>query len=207
VTALRVRELWQTLTRPTFFLGATTSFLAMLLLGMCVGRWGVLENVAAHHGLLKRAFWWCLAGGMAGTLVYASWTLATTASLPSRMAYNLVGLRGCILQGLSYAAGVALLAQQAWWRPKLAHLASLGRMTLAHFLLQFLILRLLFDRFFLGLKLGPTAGMAIVAVVLTVQIFVSAWWLRRSRSGPVEQLWRTLTYGAQQRSAALARSA
>jgi uncharacterized protein len=35
----------------------------------------------------------------------------------------------------------------------------------------------------------------ITVTLFAVQMVLSTWWLRRFRFGPVEWLWRTLTYG------------
>jgi uncharacterized protein len=35
----------------------------------------------------------------------------------------------------------------------------------------------------------------ITVVLFAIQMAISVWWLRRYRFGPVEWLWRTLTYG------------
>jgi uncharacterized protein len=206
VTALRAKELSQTLTRPAFFLGATTSFLALLLLGVCVGRSGILHNVAAYGRLLRRLCAGFLLTGVIGTALYASWKLEATAPLAWRMAYNLLGLLSCVFQGLGYAAGVALLTQHVRWRAHLAYLAPAGRMTLTNFMLQGLVLRSLFDRFFLHLKLGPAAGLSIAIAVLGLQLIGSALWLQHKHTGPLEHVWRYLSYGPRQRRVALAQA-
>ena len=38
----------------------------------------------------------------------------------------------------------------------------------------------------------------ISVLVFTMQVLVSHWWLNRYRFGPVEWLWRSLSYGARQ---------
>jgi uncharacterized protein len=38
--------------------------------------------------------------------------------------------------------------------------------------------------------------MGVVLAVWTVNITVSLWWLSRRRYGPLEWLWRRLTYGS-----------
>ncbi|MGK2963858.1 MAG: DUF418 domain-containing protein [Gemmatimonadaceae bacterium] len=37
--------------------------------------------------------------------------------------------------------------------------------------------------------------MGIAIAIVLVQIPLSAWWLSRARFGPVEWIWRRLTYG------------
>ena len=38
-------------------------------------------------------------------------------------------------------------------------------------------------------------ALAIGVVVYVAQVFVSQWWLRRYRFGPIEWAWRSLMYG------------
>jgi uncharacterized protein len=44
-------------------------------------------------------------------------------------------------------------------------------------------------------RVGPAGLVPIASVVFGAQIAFSAWWLRQYRFGPVEWLWRSLTYG------------
>ena len=55
----------------------------------------------------------------------------------------------------------------------------------------------IFYSYGLGLygRVGPAAGMVVTVTVFAAQLLVSVWWLRRFRFGPIEWLWRSLTYG------------
>jgi uncharacterized protein len=44
-------------------------------------------------------------------------------------------------------------------------------------------------------RLGATRAMAVAAAVILVQIPLTAWWLSRNQFGPIEWIWRRLTYG------------
>jgi uncharacterized protein len=45
---------------------------------------------------------------------------------------------------------------------------------------------------------GRAAGLALAGLIYVVQVGISVWWLRRFQFGPMEWLWRTLTYGKSQ---------
>ena len=47
----------------------------------------------------------------------------------------------------------------------------------------------------LGGRIGVGVATVLAATVFVVQIPISAWWLSRFRFGPVEWLWRCVTYG------------
>ncbi len=76
-------------------------------------------------------------------------------------------------------------------------LAAPGRMALTNYLSQSLIGVLLFY----GLSFGLGCSVGLIYIELTalavfiVQIAVSSWWLRHFRFGPLEWIWRMLTYG------------
>ncbi len=60
---------------------------------------------------------------------------------------------------------------------------------------------LLFYGYGLGLagRIGSAAvGVGVGVALYAVQLALSCWWLRRYRFGPVEWLWRSLTYGCRQ---------
>jgi uncharacterized protein len=44
-------------------------------------------------------------------------------------------------------------------------------------------------------KIGTAALMAIVIVCYALQMAFSRWWLTRYAYGPMEWVWRALTYG------------
>ena len=70
-------------------------------------------------------------------------------------------------------------------------------MALSNYLSQSLIGVLLF--YGLGIGLGCSLGLVYVELtalaVFAVQIAVSGWWLQWFRFGPLEWIWRMLTYG------------
>jgi len=76
----------------------------------------------------------------------------------------------------------------------LAPLASFGQMALSNYLVQSLILvpyLLIADKI---KGIGPTEGLVTFAIVLTLQLIFSQWWMARYRFGPFEWLLRSFTY-------------
>ena len=69
-------------------------------------------------------------------------------------------------------------------------------MALTNYLLQSLVCTTLFFGYGLGLfERMPRAWQIPFALGLfAVQVVASRWWLRRARFGPVEWLWRWVTY-------------
>ena len=76
-------------------------------------------------------------------------------------------------------------------------LAAPGRMALSNYISQSLVGVLLF--YGLGFGLGCSFGLVYVELtafaVFVLQIVVCKWWFRHFRFGPLEWVWRMLTYG------------
>jgi uncharacterized protein len=70
-------------------------------------------------------------------------------------------------------------------------------MALTNYLLQSVIMVILFYGVGFNLlgKVGASIVVAICFTVFGVQILLSKWWLARYRFGPMEWVWRCLTYG------------
>jgi uncharacterized protein len=100
------------------------------------------------------------------------------------------------LAGLGWAAGLILLVQRGRLRWLTNALGRVGRMAFSNYLLQTLCC----TWFFFGYGLGYYAQLSRAQLMLVwlgvslVQVLFSWLWLSRFRLGPVEWLWRSLTY-------------
>ncbi|MCC7178477.1 MAG: DUF418 domain-containing protein [Acidobacteria bacterium] len=96
----------------------------------------------------------------------------------------------------AYIGAVLLVAahRPAWLR-WLAPFGWTGRMALTNYIVQIAILDVAFSNY--ALRLAPTRMQALAAAVALfgANALVSRWWLSRYRFGPLEWIWRTLTYG------------
>jgi len=70
-------------------------------------------------------------------------------------------------------------------------------MALTNYLMHSIICVVLSYGFGLALwwRIGASTAMEIAAAIIILQIPLSAWWLAHYRFGPVEWIWRRLTYG------------
>jgi uncharacterized protein len=69
-------------------------------------------------------------------------------------------------------------------------------MALTNYLMQSIILSLIFYGYAGGQygEISRAPQMLIVLAIIVSQLFFSQWWLNRYRFGPMEWLWRSLTY-------------
>ena len=101
---------------------------------------------------------------------------------------------------LGYVCAVILLCADPAWKARLQRFAAIGRTALSNYLLQSVIGTLIFYNYGLGLfgQWGPAILLVPTVGIYALQAIISPWWLARYRFGPVEWLWRTLTYGRPQ---------
>jgi uncharacterized protein len=101
---------------------------------------------------------------------------------------------------LGHVAVIALVCQGRILSPLTSRLAAIGRMALTNYLLQSLICAFVFYGWGLGLygRMERREYYLILLSIWLFQLVVSPIWLSRFRFGPMEWLWRTLTYGSLQ---------
>ncbi|WP_415916128.1 DUF418 domain-containing protein [Xanthomonas arboricola] len=94
------------------------------------------------------------------------------------------------LMSLGYAAWVVRLA------PRLAWLAPAGRMALTNYLMQSLVCTWIFYGYGLGYfeQLPRVWQLPFALALFALQVVLSQLWLRWFRFGPMEWLWRSVTY-------------
>lgn len=172
--------------------------LAMFLLGVYFGKQGLFRNLEAHRLLFKRLLIWGLIIGVSGNALYASLILNLSRielTWPLFLATSGQAV-GAPLLMLAYVSIFCLLALSPAWGERLKVLAPLGQMALTNYLAQSIVCTLIFYSYGLGLfgKVGAAAGIGLTLVIYLLQIPFSHWWMKRFYYGPVEWLWRSLTY-------------
>lgn len=173
--------------------------LSMLLLGMYIGRRGILQDIPGHLGLIRKAMVWGLVLGVIGNLVgvvAGEFSSRMEPSWLSTLSDLGMGL-GAPALSLFYASAIILLVQKPVWKQRLAPLATVGRLALSNYFFQTLVCTTIFYSYGLGLygQVGPAVGLVLTVVIYLVQIPLSLLWARYFRFGPFEWLWRSLTYG------------
>lgn len=182
-----------------------TFSLGRFLLGIWAGRRGLLQHPERHRALLLRILAWTVPTGVAATALQG-WLGRHKGAVPwleagpGVLVSNTITFAGPLLLGIAIGTGFVLLYLRDGWRRWLRAFAPAGRMALSNYLVQTLACTAVFYGY--GLGLGPGYGTPawFVAwiVLFGAQMAGSAWWLSRYRFGPMEWLWRSLTYGVRQ---------
>lgn len=101
-----------------------------------------------------------------------------------------------LFQVLVYIIGFLFLLTLDRIRPLLLPLASIGRTALTVYLTHTIVFSFLFYSFGLGLyaTLTPIQLLTIAVVLFLVNVLASIFWLTYFQYGPLEWIWRSLTY-------------
>ncbi|MEV4169992.1 DUF418 domain-containing protein [Nonomuraea sp. NPDC049709] len=189
IVSEHLRKLSLIIVARVFFQGPAV--LAACLIGLAVGKLGVLRDVAAYTGTLRRLQWIGFPVGLAGAFFY---TLSAWTGSVHKFWGEAVDLVTAPLLAAAYAATFLRVLPYV---PRVARaLAAPGRMALSNYLAQSLICALIFTGYGLALldRVSPPLEVLIALGIFAAQVLYSRRWLRRHRYGPVEWLLRFLTY-------------
>ncbi|CAN5393817.1 DUF418 domain-containing protein [soil metagenome] len=171
---------------------------AMFLLGVYAYRRGFLQDPSEHHPFIRRVMFWGLGLGIVGNAVFAHFA-NSEADFPPTVA-GFIGVASYSVAVPAMALGIAALITTLWqkvtWQRLLSILAPVGRMALTNYLMHTVVCLTIFYGYGFGQfgRFGAVRATLIGIAIFAVQIVVSSFWLRAFRFGPMEWLWRRLTY-------------
>ena len=101
-----------------------------------------------------------------------------------------------LLVSLGWVGAIMLASKATALAPLSRRLAAVGRMAFTNYIMHTVVCTTLFYGHGLGLigKVSRVGQFAIVLVIWAVQLLASPIWLRYFLFGPLEWLWRSLTY-------------
>lgn len=164
--------------------------LALFLFGLAAGKSRLLEEPERWAHLLPRIQWIGYGVGLPSAAFFA-WKSADEDALAMvALAQNQVT---SLLLAAAYLATLLRLTRR--WPEIATVLAPAGRMAASNYIGQSVLACLVFTGYGLALagRLSPLAVMGVAALIYTVLLGLSAWWLRTHRHGPIEYGLRRLT--------------
>ncbi len=197
VTAFRLRE-W-VLIAGFGLMSILPMALAMFLIGGWYIRSGAMRDPAAHRGLWRRHAWigLPLGAGLAAVGLSIADGVSPMAPDGAGMLAMAIGFFASLALMLGYVGALTLASLSPRLGPWLqAWLAPAGRMALTNYLTQSLVASSVFFGYGLGFygEVGRGGQTLFVLGVFALQLVASRWWLARFRYGPMEWLWRAVTY-------------
>lgn len=184
---------WHLLTHFTWRQLLPDVNLALFIIGLLAVRYGVFDDPLKHvrmirgwmiFGVLSWVFYWTVVNQLPDPAIPYLWF--------GYIAFGLVQE-----QWLSFfyiGSLVLLLAKWPRWTSRLAPIGQAGRMALTNYVFQCVAIDALSSGYGAGLRLTPPVYSACAFALFGIQMTLSVLWLSRYRFGPLEWLWRMVTY-------------
>jgi len=171
----------------------------LFLFGVYVGKRGVFQNIETNLSFIKKAWMWGLIIGLPLSIVKYIAGSQMNHLLPDiySLIYYVCNILGDTGLSIFYMTSIILLFQSNGWVQKLKPFGYVGRMALSNYLFQSIVGTMIFYSYGLGLygQISPALGLPLVVVIFIGQIFLSKYWLQHYQFGPMEWMWKSLTYG------------
>ena len=178
--------------------GFAAILIGMFLIGTWFVRAGIMENARQHLPLFRKLALFGIPVGVGMGLIGSSIAMHPIPGSRGADGWQFAsGLQmlGNLPASIGYVSLVILMLYSASPLNRISVLAPFGRMALTNYLTQSLVA----STFFFGYGFGNWGisrvdQMLFVVVLAALQIVFSHLWLARFRYGPMEWLWRAVTY-------------
>ena len=185
-----VERMWEFVLGHRYF-----KVLGLFLIGYAAGRKRIFAHLEENKPMLRKLLAWGFGLGVPIGILY-TWS-SMNAHPVGRVAHSAFYFLSVYPMGLAYAAGFCLMfirrREARIWKM----FAAPGRMACTNYIFQSVFGILIF--YGIGLGLGAKVNLlqteVIALAVYAFQLVFSTAWMKRFRFGPIEWVWRMLTYG------------
>ncbi|HMK26600.1 MAG TPA: DUF418 domain-containing protein [Chitinophagaceae bacterium] len=171
--------------------------LGMFLIGLYAGRKMIYTNLEQYKPLFKQLRKWGFIIGIPCSMAMA-WFEIDDKGIPKTMGLldTFFYAASVVPLSLAYVSAICLFWIKTKGNNKWKMLAPVGRMALTNYLMQTILGIIIFYGvgFGLGGDIGPSLFIPIAIGIYILQIIYSNWWFKYFNYGPVEWIWRQLTY-------------
>lgn len=174
--------------------GAMMQYVFLILPLMLIGAGAAKLNWLRRANKQKRKWILILVIALPLGLAIKMLPLYTIPTISIQYVQDIIG--GPIL-GIAYAAAIVLLMNSSIAAKLFKPLASAGRMSITIYLMQSVIGTLIFYSYGFGLygQISMSTATWLAVAIYVIQVIIAGIWLSKFRYGPVEKLWRFMTYG------------
>ncbi|WP_236669190.1 DUF418 domain-containing protein [Aquimarina mytili] len=172
--------------------------ISMFLLGLYLGKNKIYESLESYIQKIKKTM-------VMITIITNAYRIVFLFVLPKYEIYSTEAFRPIFIKlmvlsdtamGIFYLWLIGWLWYTTQWKKVLVFLKYAGRMALTNYILQSFIGLILFSS--IGFKLyetlSPSETLSTAILIFIFQVILSKIWLRYFRFGPLEWIWRCLTY-------------
>lgn len=172
-------------------------YIQFMLLGMALFKLGILTGKVAG-----KIYWWLFIVGLGGGLIISYYRLQPELlykfndfDLAKHVSFDYYAISRTF-RSIGIFGLILLLYKSGYFKWLFALTRPVGQMAFTNYLMQSVLCGLFFYGFGFGMigKLQRYELYYVVAIVWVVEICWSHLWLKYFRFGPLEWLWRSLTY-------------
>jgi uncharacterized protein len=180
------------------------NLLGVFLMGVLAWRYEVFsprpETIPRYRTVMVVGLVAGIAGNLAATIIKWVFQPPMFPPSPTTLLVQVIQTFSIVPLSAAYVCGVIVLCARPVWHRRLKVFGAVGRAALSNYLLQSVIGTLLFYGYGLGLfgRMGPAVLLIPTVLIFAAQVAASNWWMARFRFGPVEWVWRSLTYARMQ---------
>jgi uncharacterized protein len=177
----------------SYYMLGFTDVLGMMLIGMGLYRMGFLTGALSY-----KAYGWTITIGFLLSIPINSvqaWGIIRDNFQPESAWWVLYQI-GRLTGAIANVALVVLISKAGLFKSLTRRIAAVGQTALSNYLFTSISCTILFNGFGFGLygKLEYYQLYAVVACVWLLNLTLSPIWLRHFQFGPMEWVWRSLTY-------------
>lgn len=172
---------------------------AWFLLGMLAGRRRYFENIEVNKIFTKKVFKWSIiiffSLFVIAAIIFGLFSKYIPQSLQMPIGMTVYDLSN-IAMTFFFITTFMLLFNKERWQKRLNVFAPYGRMALTNYVMQSVVGVVILFGYGFGLlaEVGSTITLLIALIVCALQIWISKIWLQYYNYGPLEWLWRSLTW-------------
>lgn len=169
--------------------------LLMFLIGLYASKRGIFHDFPAHRTFVQRAMIVSLLASLPFTIGIVSlhfgwWAYGIMTHYAIR---SLLYISGIFLS-LFYICVLLFLLEKETWRRLLKPFSYAGRLALTNYIMQTLVGVGIYKGLGLFGEVNLLIGTMICSIVFPLQMVFSYLWLKKYKFGPLEWVWRKLTY-------------
>lgn len=180
---------------PGYLITVHFVMLACFLLRLAAQRADFFNRLAEHKKYIKRIFWLSLVF----TLVMVGLFFTTQHFKWNWMKYYQPGYLFILSSMIFIGSAICWLYVAGKLKAFFRSMQVIGKMTLTNYITQNILAVLLFSGFGFGLTFAHRIHfgfyLLFAFVIYVAQIYFSKWWLSKYHYGPIEWVWRQLSYG------------
>ncbi|GAE27799.1 membrane protein [Halalkalibacter wakoensis JCM 9140] len=168
----------------------------MFLIGLYTGKRNIISHFHSHRNLVKRVWWISLLCSIPiSILIIALHLNFLKFGIHNEIFIQVFVTFSGLSLSLFYLSTILFLLQKDKWRKRLNPFSYIGRMALTNYIMQTFIGVGIFTGLGLFGDVNLTLGIILSLIIFPIQILFSYLWLKYYKYGPLEWLWRSITYG------------